>query len=201
LTTYAPNNSVFAPVYFAQCRFVELIAVTANPRKDIVLTANDVYDPSGGDGAKPAYGLPELATIYSTFLVHRCEAKVTWVATGVAVDHQIAIVPSLTSTALASFHEALGHPLAVTGLIGTKDGAHSIKTLSRALNVKDIFGVPNLADYGSFAAGTGAGSPASKMYFHVFTENPAAAACGCDVQIELKFWVQFLNLKHLDEAA
>lgn len=202
LCTYAPNNSLFAPVYFAQMRFIENISVTANPRKDIVCIANDIYDPSGGDGAKPCYGLPELAAIYSTFLVHKSVCKVTWTsAVNGTAYHQVAIVPSLVSTALASFHEAMGHPLAVTGYLGPTDGGHNVKILTQSVDVKNFFGVPNLADYGSFAAGTGSGAPASKLYFHIFTENRDAAACTAVAQIEIRFWVQFSNLKHLDEAA
>jgi hypothetical protein len=199
--TMAPNNSVFAPVYCAQLRFVETIDLTGNPRKDIVLVGNDIYDPSGADGAKPAYGLPELAAIYTTFVVHRVQTKVTWVATATVVQHQLAIVPSLVSTALASFHEALGHPLSVTGLLGSKDSGHGMKTLSNDVMVRDMFGVPNLSDYGSFAAGTASGNPSSKLYIHVFSENPAAAACACTALIEVRYWVEFLYLKHLDQAA
>jgi hypothetical protein len=200
--TYAPSNSVFAPVYFAQCRFVDHFLISANPRKDVVLTGNDLYDPAGADGAKPTYGLPELAAIYSTFIVHRVQARVTWAAdASTPVMHQIAIVPSLISTALASFHEALGHPLAVTGLLGSKDGGRGIQTLVLTVSLKDMFGVPNLADYGSFGAGTGSGNPSSKLYLHIFTENPAAAACSCEALVELRFWAEFLYLKHLDQAA
>jgi hypothetical protein len=199
--TMAPNNSVFAPVHCAQLRFVEYIDLSANPRKDIVLVGNDIYDASGADGAKPAYGLPELAAIYTTFVVHRVQTKVTWTATGAAVTHQLAIVPSLVSTALGSFHEALGHPLSVTGIIGAKDSGHGMKTLIHDVMIKDMFGVPNLSDYGSFAAGTGSGNPSSKLYIHVFAENPAAAALTCSALIEMRFWVEFLYLKHLDEAA
>lgn len=157
---------------------------------DWVMKGNGLYDPDVAVGGNSAYGLNELAVVWTSYKVLGSRVKVTVVNLDSSNPVNVIIVPTQTSNAFAAAQQdgLLHHPRARNMLVDRYDGSKSLTnaaTTAMARNVKDV-------DDEGFQAAMNA-DPVHLWYWHVITWNNGGAASNCELKLEVFYDTVFSN--------
>lgn len=159
---------------------------------------NSLYRPvfSGGSTIQPV-GFDEISALYNGFKVLGNEMKLTAFSNS-ATAPPVAVVayPAVSVTPVVSSFEAIQQPYSKIAYIGISAGGSAVRTFRNYMNVKTVFGVPNVSDEDYEC--TPSSNPTKTCYWHILTEDiTSTATYTVNLQAIFTFYIECFSKNSL----